>query len=146
MQIFNALKKSASRASAPDNYYGWGIINTVRAIAYLDGDTLPPPTLPQSFALGQNYPNPFNPATKIDIDLPEAAQVTLRIYDILGRRVRELLSGAFSPTSSVPFTATWDGTDDSGRHLATGVYIYRMEATGVSGKSFTEVRKMMLVR
>lgn len=146
MQIVNALKKSASRATAPDNDYGWGVVNAARAIAYLNGDTLQPQVLPQTYALGQNYPNPFNPGTKIEFLLPEAASITLKVYDILGREVRVLLEGAYAPSSTVPYRATWDGTDDAGRRLSSGVYFYRLEAKGASGTSFTKVRKMMLLR
>jgi serine protease AprX len=148
MQIVNAMKKSASRAATPNNDYGWGIVNAVRTIAYLNGDTLPPPPpgLPQSYALGQNYPNPFNPGTKIEFLLPEAASITLKVYDVLGREVRVILEGAYSPTSTTPFQAIWDGTDNAGRRMSSGVYFYRLQAKGVSGNSFTQVRKMMMVR
>ena len=145
MQIINALKKTASRTNTPDNDYGWGIVNAAAAIAYLRGDTLPP-VPPQSFALGQNYPNPFNPGTRIDIQLPEAASLTLKVYDMLGREVRVLLEGAFAPSSTIPYRATWDGTDNTGRRLASGVYLYRLDAKGASGNAFTQVRRMILLR
>ena len=81
-----------------------------------------------------NFPNPFNPATTIRCALPAAAPVTLRVLDPAGRCVRTLLSAAPQPAG--PFTAIWDGRDDSGYRLASGVYLYRLEAGDfrVSGK------------
>jgi hypothetical protein len=89
--------------------------------------------LPQRFALEQNYPNPFNPATKIRYDVPNQSHVRISIYDVLGRQVQVLVNEELSPgTHTVEFDAT---------RLASGVYIYRMEAG-----SFVQTRKMMLVK
>ncbi len=89
--------------------------------------------LPQRFALEQNYPNPFNPATNIRYDVPNQSHVRIAIYDVLGRQVQVLVNEELSPGShTVEFDAT---------RLASGVYIYRMEAG-----SFVQTRKMMLVK
>ncbi|HOD65538.1 MAG TPA: FlgD immunoglobulin-like domain containing protein [candidate division Zixibacteria bacterium] len=96
------------------------------------------PTAPRSFALHEAYPNPFNPATTIGFALPQACQVTLTVYDILGREVKILASGAMDAGEH---NVTWDGTDRSGRTVATGVYLYRLTADG-----FTQCRKMMLLK
>jgi len=82
-------------------------------------------TLPEGFALSQNYPNPFNPSTTIDFTLPQAAQVTLRIFNINGQRVRTLIEGE---RSAGTHRVEWDATSDSGRQLASGVYLYRLSA------------------
>lgn len=95
-----------------------------------------PPALP--FALKQNYPNPFNPSTTIGFELSQASSATLVVFDALGRRVATLLDEA---TSAGPHEVTWDGTDDAGRSVASGVYFYRLIA-GDTGRT----RKMMLLK
>ncbi len=92
---------------------------------------------PISFKLNQNYPNPFNPGTVISYQLPEAVPVRLDIYNSLGQRVRTLVDDW---QEAGPHGWVWDGRDDSGRGLASGVYLYRLKAG-----SFTESRKMVLV-
>jgi hypothetical protein len=89
--------------------------------------------IPESFALHQNYPNPFNPATTIRLDLPAAADVSMAVYDILGRRTAVLAEGPH-PAGSHRFT--WDG-----RSAASGVYIVRVQAG-----SFSAVRRILLLR
>jgi len=75
-----------------------------------------------------NYPNPFNPKTNIVYDLPEPARVDLRVYDVAGRLVRVILDDA--ATEAGPHTAVWDGRDDRGARLASGVYLCRLEIDG----------------
>lgn len=79
---------------------------------------------PVRFSLGQNRPNPFRGSTLVPFDLPRAARVTLEMFDLQGRRVREL-SGAFPSGSHV---LEWDQRDDSGTPVAPGVYLYRLSA------------------
>ena len=93
---------------------------------------------PGRFALGANYPNPFNARTTIHFRLPGEKQVSLRIYDINGRYVRELL-GTSLPAGE--HTLSWDGTDRTGKSLASGVYLYRLEAAGE-----VLTRKMLLLQ
>jgi hypothetical protein len=95
---------------------------------------------PSQFALLQNYPNPFNPATKIEYALPQKARVLLRIYDVLGREVTTLVNDIQEAGYE---SVNWDANNS-----ATGVYFYRLDATNASdpGKTFTQVRKMLLVR
>jgi len=96
--------------------------------------------------LHQNYPNPFNPATTISFEVPGAsgaegsgaAPVRLAIYDVRGRLVRTLVSGALSPG---PHRVTWDGTSDGGRAVSSGVYFYRISSLG-----WVQTRKMALLR
>ena len=78
--------------------------------------------LADALALSQNYPNPFNPTTTIAFDLPERGTVRLQVFDLLGRVVAEPASGEYPPGRT---EVTWDATD-----LASGVYIYRLEAGG----------------
>ena len=93
---------------------------------------------PKTFALDQNYPNPFNPTTQIRYQLPQAVQVSLVIYNMLGQKVRELIN-AQQPAGY--HTAIWDGRDSAGRTLPTGVYHYRLQAG-----SFTMTKKMLMAK
>ena len=79
--------------------------------------------LPQQFYLGQNYPNPFNPSTIIPYRLPISTRVRLEVLNVLGQRLATLVD-AEQPAGF--HTATWDGTDASGRDVAAGVYLYRL--------------------
>ena len=65
---------------------------------------------------------------------------------MLGRPVKTLVDGVFPTSGGPPYFALWDGTDEGGRKVASGVYFYRMNATGVSGTSSRQIMKMMLVR
>jgi hypothetical protein len=94
--------------------------------------------VPTNFELSQNYPNPFNPATDIRFSLPEAAQVRLDVYDILGRCIATLIDG---PLEAGEHIVQWDGRDAGGREVASGIYFYR-----ISGNQWTESKKMVLIR
>ncbi len=100
----------------------------------------------QAFTLSNNYPNPFNPGTRIDFQISQRSHVTLRVYDMLGRPVKTLIDGFLPPSVLTPYSAIWDGTDETGTRAASGIYYYRMDATGESGASSRQVRKMVLVR
>lgn len=93
---------------------------------------------PLEFSLSQNYPNPFNPETTIRYRLPEAANVTLKIIDPLGRTVRSLVNGYQSAGEN---RVIWDGKNDRGNPAGSGVYIYTLEA---EGKVYR--KKMILLR
>ena len=83
---------------------------------------------PAQYRLGDSYPNPFNPAVVIPLDLAtDAAQVSLTVYDVLGRRVRQLWQG---PLGVGAHRFTWDGRNEAGKGVAAGVYIYRVEVDG----------------
>jgi hypothetical protein len=94
--------------------------------------------LPRAMRLEQNYPNPFNPATRISFYMPLAGLADLAIFDLLGRRVRTLVSGDIAAGDH---EITWDGRDQAGHDVASGVYVYRLQA----GES-TQARRMTLVR
>jgi hypothetical protein len=94
--------------------------------------------LPDEFMLAQNYPNPFNPVTKIDFSLKTSSQINLSIYNILGQKVRTLVNRKMVVGAHF---ANWNGRDDSGSKMASGVYIYRLE-----GDSFSIQKKMILLK
>ncbi|MEX1011603.1 MAG: T9SS type A sorting domain-containing protein [Balneolaceae bacterium] len=95
-------------------------------------------SIPDEFSLGQNYPNPFNPATTIAYALPEAAQVSIDVYNILGRRVVRLMDGDQPPGS---YNVQFDG-----RNQASGTYLVRMQAVGRSGEHFQHERMMLMIK
>jgi hypothetical protein len=88
--------------------------------------------------LKPNYPNPFNPVTRIDFDLPRSSQVDVSVFNLLGRKVINLLSG---PIEAGLHSVEWDGTDPTGRRVASGVYFYRLTTPTLS-----ETRKMVLLK
>lgn len=100
--------------------------------------------IPDRFHLRGNYPNPFNPTTTIRYDLPEASYVSLMIYDILGREVRTLLdSRVVAGFKSV----VWNGRDDTGNSVSTGIYIYALKAWSLeSEQTYQKTEKMVLLR
>ncbi len=89
--------------------------------------------IPDNFSLKQNYPNPFNPQTKIRFDIRKASFTELKIYDMLGREIKTLVNENLKPGEyEVSFNAA---------SLPSGVYFYR-----ISTESFTETKKMMLIK
>jgi len=94
--------------------------------------------LPDDYVLDQNYPNPFNPTTQIRFGIPQAGNVTLKIYNSVGQLVKTLVDGNMSEGYH---QVTWDATDNSGNKLSSGVYFYRITAG-----TFTQVNKMMLLK
>ncbi|MBC8175487.1 MAG: T9SS type A sorting domain-containing protein [Candidatus Marinimicrobia bacterium] len=100
--------------------------------------------LPDKFALYENHPNPFNPITTIKYDLPEESFVELTIFDLLGREVKTLING--SETAGFK-RVLWDGKNNRGKSVASGLYIYRLTAESIeSNKKFHQTRKMVLLR
>jgi len=101
-------------------------------------------SVPKTFELSQNYPNPFNPTTTIKYSLSsvgdgaETLPTTLRIYNVLGEVVRTLVD---EPRSPGIYYQVWDGKDDQGKEVASGIYFYRLKA----GK-FSETKKMVLLK
>ena len=94
--------------------------------------------VPATFTLHQNFPNPFNPITTIRYDLPSDALVTLSIYDMLGRKITQLVN----TTQDAGFKSVqWDATDSMGREVSAGVYLYQIQ-TG----EFIQTKKMVLLK
>jgi beta-glucanase (GH16 family) len=94
---------------------------------------------PAVAALHPCYPNPFNPATTIRYDVQEDVPVTLAIYDVAGKRIRTLVDEQSSDAGR--YELTWDGRDQRGQVVASGVYFYRLDAGG-----FSETRRMVLLK
>ena len=96
-------------------------------------------TLPAVFALANNYPNPFNPVTTIHYALPEATDVKLTVYNVVGQPVRTLVA---EHQNAGRYVVEWDATNDSGHSLSSGMYFYRLQAGG----EFHAVKKMLLLK
>ena len=104
----------------------------------------PVSALPAEFRLLQNFPNPFNPSTRISFALPEPSLTRLLVFNILGQVVCRLIDD--EREAGVHF-AEWQGTNQTGDRVGTGIYFYRIEARPLSGGSpFTDVRRMLLLR
>jgi len=99
--------------------------------------------LPKEFALSQNYPNPFNPTTSIKYALPVDSKLTMEIYNVLGQRVRTLVSDNVVAGYHV---AEWNGTGSEGQQVGSGTYFLKLSAAGVNGAKYSEVRKLMLLK
>ncbi|MCL5031568.1 MAG: T9SS type A sorting domain-containing protein [Bacteroidetes bacterium] len=93
---------------------------------------------PQNFELENNYPNPFNPSTQIALKISKTSKVSLDVYNILGTHVKNIITRIFSPGE---YKFTWNGTDDKGNSLASGIYIYTL-----SSDYFTNSKKMVLLK
>lgn len=130
-------------------------LHSIATVPYLIGNPGAKPTqavgglkpmLPTVYALAQNYPNPFNPTSTVQFDVPGASIVTIKVYNILGQEVATLLNQQ-SYSGATRDVVTFDGSN-----LASGVYFYRMTAQTlddngqVSGATFTQVKKMMMVK
>ena len=108
------------------------------ARAKLDNLTTSAGQMPESFGLSQNYPNPFNPSTAISFNLPVAGFAELSVFNILGQKVITLVSGNMSAGNH---EVTWEGTDETGSTVTSGVYFYRLTT-----EQNSETRKMMLMK
>lgn len=113
-----------------NNNKGWSVLGKTTDVGVEGHADL---NLPLAFALKQNYPNPFNPATMIEFSIPNPERVTLAVFNILGQRVATLITGQLDAGTHSYY---WDASG-----LASGLYIYRLEADG-----FAQSRKMMFIK
>ncbi len=105
---------------------------TVRADIVLSAE------MPETFALSYNYPNPFNATTTIGFALPETSDVLLEVYDLMGRRISVLVEGQFGTGH---YERVWDLRSETGEHVASGIYLYRLRAG-----SFDTIRRMVFIK
>lgn len=118
----------------PDSFktcFGFGA-NDVREVQSSEEST------PSEFSLYQNYPNPFNPYTNFRFTLATSAHVKIEIYNIVGQRVRTLVD---VDMKAGVYVADWDGKNDKGKSVSSGIYLYRMQAG-----DFTDMKKMLLLK
>jgi hypothetical protein len=145
----SVVHETATPAWTDPDYDGGGVYYKLTAVDHAGNESPPSspgtvttivePVVPETFALHQNVPNPFNPTTVIRYDVPVCGgHVTLRVFDVAGRLVRTLVD---SPQSAGEKRVTWNGRNNHGSLVATGVYFYRMTAPG-----FSKTRKMVLLQ
>ena len=94
--------------------------------------------IPENYGLAQNMPNPFNPSTTISYEVPESGATKLVVYNLLGQQVRTLIDNTIEAGYH---SIVWDGADEFGRQVASGIYIYRM-----SSGEFAATRRMMFLK
>ena len=139
IQLRGILRQTSSRSNNPDNFYGWGIINTLLALnVILKVDNS---FIPDDFILYQNYPNPFNPSTTINWHSPVGSWITIKLYDVLGREIETIVDGYY----------------DAGNHstlyiinstLPSGVYFYQLKVVDNStgNVAYKDTKKMILLK
>ncbi|MCX6832708.1 MAG: T9SS type A sorting domain-containing protein [candidate division Zixibacteria bacterium] len=93
---------------------------------------------PNAFRLAQNYPNPFNPVTIIEYSIPTRSSVTIEIFNVLGQKVRTLVNESKSVGS---YRIEWNGSDETGKSVSTGVYLYRFQAGDI-----VQTKKILLIK
>jgi len=103
-----------------------------------DVQEIPTAELPSTYSLAQNYPNPFNPSTVIEFTVPVRGDVRVSVYNLLGQRVATLVNQPMSPGT---YRTDWNGRDEAGNPVASGIYFYRLEA-----EQFLKTRKMILLK
>jgi hypothetical protein len=123
---------------------GWGwVVDNVEIQQRLTGVDAAGDAVPKEFRLEQNYPNPFNPSTTIRYALPQHSTVTIAVFSITGQRVATLAETA-QPAGF--HEVQWSGTNGAGIPVASGMYLYRIDAVGADGKSFVQTRKMIFMK
>lgn len=140
---------TASPVVAAINQKGWfawsdprdeGLNVYLSQVSYssVDVEDNEPDLLPSQYILKQNYPNPFNPSTIIEFTIPTRGRVNITVYNILGEKVSTLTDGVYE---SGHYTIDWDGSDNGGISMPSGIYFYKMT---VEGKQLS--RKMLLIK
>ncbi len=99
--------------------------------------------VPTNYTLFQNYPNPFNPTTTIKYSIPEASSVKLTVFNVLGEVVSELINDF---QSAGTYNVSWNAKSMSGAALSSGIYLYKIQAVGNSGKEYIETKKMVFLK
>ena len=94
--------------------------------------------IPNNFELGNNYPNPFNPTTNISFNIPQNSNVRLEIFNSVGELIRTLVDQDYASGS---YTTMWNGQDDFGYKVNSGIYFYRLIAN-----NYVETKRMILLK
>ena len=132
-QYLRFLDPATAEPEATASFEGLGI-----AVVAIDIAQPEQVAIPERYSLDQNYPNPFNPATKISYALPQTSQVQLKIYNLRGELVKTLHDG--EQAAGYHFIE-WDGTNNDGVKVATGMYLYKLTAN-----NFVETKKMVFAK
>jgi len=146
IQIFTQTARTdAQTGSVPNNFFGAGRIDAFAAVQSVITavDEAKDHRLPTAVTLSQNYPNPFKPESAIRYAIPFNGEISVAIYDLQGRLVARLVSGK---QMAGEYTARWDGRDSAGKRVASGVYLYRLEATPSKGAVTTLTKKLTMLK
>jgi len=135
---FNLKESALGGLAVGVSSSGSFVLNGGMLIIDVENPLLEQDVLPKLFVLQQNYPNPFNPTTTIQYSLPKVSEVTIKIFNVMGQVVNTLVQGQKQPGNYQVF---WDGKDNSGQQVPSGVYYYQIIA-----KNFKDVKKMLLVK
>ena len=119
------------------NGVNWRTSQAFTAVAPVDG------SVPVAYALDNAYPNPFNPSTTIRFALPFASNVKLVVYNILGQRIATLADGMMAAGQH---EVQWHALSDRNLSVSSGIYFYRLEASGSKGERFLDTKKVMLLK
>ena len=132
--------RMVSDANQGPPFAGWFIddVQIIEGVDYTSVSENSNTSVPKDFVLYQNYPNPFNPNTTIRFDLPSPGKVTAKIYNIKGELVRSLIQEQMNSGS---FMVQWDGKDDNGQNLTSGVYFFKL-----STAKFSATRKLLMIK
>ena len=133
---FNGNDYQVSTVSLKDIKIAGADGNIIRSLSRTESSDIK--AIPVNFALQQNFPNPFNPSTEIRFDLPENDHVTLAVYNMMGQKVKTLASRNMTPGYH---SIIWNGTNDSGAKVATGMYFY-----SINTKNFQSIKKMLFLK
>ncbi|MCW8817705.1 MAG: T9SS type A sorting domain-containing protein, partial [Ignavibacteriaceae bacterium] len=99
--------------------------------------------IPTAYSLKQNYPNPFNPSTTINFSLPAESDVKLVIYNMLGQEITTLVNEQIPAGNH---SVIWNANNSGGTQLTSGIYFYKLTASGTNGSKFQDVKKMILIK
>ena len=158
-----ALKDSLKVKNRPDLVQGlytyafvsndgsMGVHNAKYAVALLQkalgfyptGVSVVSQKTPTTYAISQNYPNPFNPTTNIEFSIPNSATIQLNVYNILGELVKTLVNGDIV---SGNYKVTWNGTNNHGTSVASGIYFYRLVAESQGAANYVITKKMLMMK
>ena len=133
---FNGNDYQVSTVSLKDIKIAGADGNIIRSLSRTESSDIK--AIPVNFALQQNFPNPFNPSTEIRFDLPENDHVTLAVYNMMGQKIKTLASRNMTPGYH---SIIWNGTNDSGAKVATGMYFY-----SINTKNFQSIKKMLFLK
>ena len=120
----------------PNKYDAWNFDTNMPTLSI---DEIHTSLTPRHFALSENYPNPFNPVTSFSFALPHGTEVSVNIYNVVGKKVATLYNGYAKPGN---YKVTWNGKDTKGMNLPSGLYIYELNA----GVHFKQTKKMTLIK
>jgi hypothetical protein len=101
------------------------------------------PLTPSSYALHQNYPNPFNPTTTMKFDILKTGMTNISVYNVLGQKVATLVSGQLTPGT---YSVQWNGKNDFNETVTSGIYFVRMNVSTEGQSSFSDVRKVVMMK